>query len=109
MDRSGTEDLGLTAKLVYGYILSNTNVLTAAETSFVVIAALIPQDVRYQNGSLVLPISLPSTNETCPGQPAAQGTSQRSGQRRSDAGASEGCARGGDQDLRGSRHEATVR
>lgn len=46
MDRSGTEDLGLTARLVYGYVLSNTNVLSQAETSFTIIAALIPQDVR---------------------------------------------------------------
>lgn len=46
MDRSGTEDLGLTARLVYGYLLSNTAVLTPAETSFVLIAGLIPQDVR---------------------------------------------------------------
>lgn len=45
MDRSGTEDLGLTARLMYGYILSNTTVLSAAETSFVMIAGLIPQDV----------------------------------------------------------------
>jgi hypothetical protein len=45
MDRSGTEDLGLTARLVYGYLLSNTQVLSAAETSFVMIAGLIPQDV----------------------------------------------------------------
>lgn len=48
MDRSGTEDLGLTARLIYGYILSNTNVLSPAETSFVVISALIPQDVNPQ-------------------------------------------------------------
>jgi hypothetical protein len=45
LDRSGTEDLGLIARLIYGYIVSNTNVLTAAETSFVLIAGLIPQDV----------------------------------------------------------------
>jgi hypothetical protein len=45
MDRSGTEDLGLTARLMYGYILSNTNVLTTVETIFVLIAGLIPQDV----------------------------------------------------------------
>lgn len=44
MDRSGTEDLGITARLMYGYILSNTNVLSSAESSFVLIAALIPQD-----------------------------------------------------------------
>lgn len=46
MDRCGTEDLGLTARLMYGYLLSNTNVLTPMETSFVLISALIPQDVR---------------------------------------------------------------
>ncbi|KAK0739710.1 AhpD-like protein [Apiosordaria backusii] len=48
MDRSGTEDLGLIARLVYGYILSNTNVLSAVETSYVMIAGLIPQDVNPQ-------------------------------------------------------------
>ena len=48
MDRSGTEDLGLTARLMYGYILSNTQVLNAAESSFVLLAALIPQDVSVQ-------------------------------------------------------------
>jgi len=48
MDRSGTEDLGVTARLMYGYILSNTNVLSAAESSFVLIAGLIPQDVNPQ-------------------------------------------------------------
>lgn len=46
MDRSGTEDLGITARLMYGYILSSTNVLTASETSFVLVAGLIPQDVK---------------------------------------------------------------
>jgi len=45
MDRSGTEDLGVTARLMYGYLLSNTNVLSAAESSFVLLAGLIPQDV----------------------------------------------------------------
>ena len=48
MDRSGTEDLGITARLMYGYILSNTSVLTAAESSLVLIAGLIPQDVNPQ-------------------------------------------------------------
>jgi len=33
-------------------ILSNTNVLTAAETSFVLIAGLIPQDVGIHQASL---------------------------------------------------------
>ncbi|KAF5018718.1 hypothetical protein F66182_9277 [Fusarium sp. NRRL 66182] len=45
MDRSGAPDLGLLARLTYGYVLSNTDVLTPAETSFVLIASLIPQDV----------------------------------------------------------------
>ncbi|KAF3807999.1 hypothetical protein GCG54_00012577 [Colletotrichum gloeosporioides] len=44
LDRSGTEDLGLTARLMYGYILSNNNVLSPVETSYVLIAGLIPQD-----------------------------------------------------------------
>ncbi|KAK2017877.1 carboxymuconolactone decarboxylase [Colletotrichum eremochloae] len=48
MDRCGTEDLGLTARLTYGYILSNTNVLSPVETSYVLIAGLIPQDVNPQ-------------------------------------------------------------
>jgi alkylhydroperoxidase/carboxymuconolactone decarboxylase family protein YurZ len=48
MDNSGTEDLGLTARLVYGYVLSNVNVLSPAETSFVLIAGLIPQDLNPQ-------------------------------------------------------------
>ncbi|KAI5458404.1 AhpD-like protein [Mariannaea sp. PMI_226] len=48
MDRSGSEDLGLMARLVYGYILSNADVLTPVETSFVLIASLIPQDVNPQ-------------------------------------------------------------
>lgn len=45
MDQSGTEDLGIIARLVYGYIVSNTKILSAAETSHVLIAGLIPQDV----------------------------------------------------------------
>lgn len=54
MDRSGTEDLGLLARLEYGYILSPTGVLSAAETSYVVLAALVPQDVNPQlKGHLV--------------------------------------------------------
>ncbi|KAL8670926.1 MAG: hypothetical protein Q9168_004558 [Polycauliona sp. 1 TL-2023] len=52
MDRSGTEDLGLTARLMYGYILSNTNVLSSAESSFVLLAGLIPQDVRIRASHL---------------------------------------------------------
>ncbi|KAH6655260.1 AhpD-like protein [Truncatella angustata] len=48
MDRSGTEDLGLTARLVYGHVLSNISILSPIETSFVMIAGLIPQDVNPQ-------------------------------------------------------------
>ncbi|KAK8035015.1 AhpD-like protein [Apiospora rasikravindrae] len=48
LDKSGTQDLGLTARLVYGYLLSNTRVLSTTETSFVLIAGLIPQDVNPQ-------------------------------------------------------------
>ena len=46
MDQVGTQDLGLTARLAYGYLLSNTSVLSHADTSLAIIAALIPQDVR---------------------------------------------------------------
>lgn len=45
MDNSGTEDLGITARLVYGHLVSNMDVLSAVETSYVLIAGLIPQDV----------------------------------------------------------------
>ncbi|KAL8999698.1 MAG: hypothetical protein Q9169_001515 [Polycauliona sp. 2 TL-2023] len=48
MDRSGTEDLGITARLMYGYILSNTEVLSPVESSFVLLAGLIPQDVKIR-------------------------------------------------------------
>ena len=48
MDDSGTGDLGVVARLLYGYVLSNTGVLSGLETSLVVLAALIPQDVNPQ-------------------------------------------------------------
>jgi alkylhydroperoxidase/carboxymuconolactone decarboxylase family protein YurZ len=48
MDRSGTEDLGAVARLMYGYLLSNTRILSAAESSFVLVAGLVPQDVNPQ-------------------------------------------------------------
>ncbi|CRK37878.1 hypothetical protein BN1708_007543, partial [Verticillium longisporum] len=48
MERCGTEDLAVTARLMYGHILSNTQILSAPETSFVLIAGLIPQDVNPQ-------------------------------------------------------------
>jgi len=48
MDRSGTEDLGLLARLLYGYLLSNTAILTAGETSLVLVGGLVPQDVNPQ-------------------------------------------------------------
>ena len=64
MDRSGTEDLGLLARLEYGYILSPTGILNAAETSFVVLAALVPQDVNPQlKGHLVGALNNGATRE----------------------------------------------
>lgn len=48
MDGSGTEDLGVVARLMYGFVLSNTNVLSAVETSWVLIAGLVPLDVNPQ-------------------------------------------------------------
>lgn len=47
LDHSGTEDLGLAVRLTYGYVLSTTAILSEAETSFVMIAGLIPQDVSF--------------------------------------------------------------
>ncbi|KAI9779758.1 MAG: hypothetical protein M1816_003427 [Peltula sp. TS41687] len=49
LSHSGTEDLGLLAQLYYAYIFSsNPHILSAAETSYVLIAALVPQDVNPQ-------------------------------------------------------------
>jgi hypothetical protein len=79
MDRSGTEDLGLTARLVYGHVLSNTRVLTSTETSFVMIAGLIPQDVsslKITNYYLGKFNGLKLTNVS-PGQSTAQRSSPR--------------------------------
>ena len=45
VDNSGAPDLGITARLIYSYFLSNTAILIAAESSFVGIAGMIPQDV----------------------------------------------------------------
>jgi len=55
MDRSGTEDLGVTARLMYGYLLSNVNVLSAVESSYVLIAGLVPQDVSAVVSFSLLP------------------------------------------------------
>ena len=48
LDGSGTEDLGNIARLMYGYVLSNTCVLSAQESSYILLAGLIPQDVNAQ-------------------------------------------------------------
>lgn len=45
LDGCGAEDLGLVVRLAYGYVLSPTAVLSEVETSFVMIAGLVPQDV----------------------------------------------------------------
>ena len=47
LDECGAEDLGAVVRLVYGHILSDEAVLGKAETSFCMIAGLIPQDVGY--------------------------------------------------------------
>lgn len=59
LDHCGTEDLGLAARVAYGYGLSNVGVLSGVETSFVLIAGLIPQDVSIPQ-SLTLPLFLAS-------------------------------------------------
>ena len=45
MDACGAEDLGLVARVAYGYVLSCPEVLSAKECSFVLLAGLIPLDV----------------------------------------------------------------
>ncbi len=74
MNSSGTEDLDLIAKLMYGFILSNTTLLDQAETSYVLIAALIPQDVSYSNTFDPWILSMI-------GKSAVKGTSERGGER----------------------------
>lgn len=56
LDHSGTEDLGLAVRLTYGYVLSPVGVLNERDTSFVMIAGLIPQDVSCHYHAL-LPFS----------------------------------------------------
>jgi len=85
MDRSGTEDLGLVARLVYGYVLSNTSILSAAETSFVMIAGLIPQDVSRPK----LPRRRRADEHL--GEPPTKGASERCAQRRSHCRRGESC------------------
>ena len=45
---SSSEDLSTAALLNYSYILSNTKVLSARESSLALLAGLIPQDVNAQ-------------------------------------------------------------
>jgi hypothetical protein len=106
MDRSGAEDLGLVARLTYGYVLSNTDVLTPAETSFVLIASLIPQDVS-EKLLIRLPLASlgPDADWSTLGQPSAQGSLAGSAQRRSQCRGNKGSQRCGDKDLRGIWYE----
>ncbi|KAL1619310.1 hypothetical protein SLS56_010148 [Neofusicoccum ribis] len=91
MDRSGTEDLGLTARLMYGYILSNEKVLDAKETSFAAIAGLIPQDVGKDEGRGPGPTGAPEFvglkqelgTDDSPGEPPVEGASSGGSQQRS--------------------------
>ena len=105
MDRSGTEDLGLTARLMYGYILSNTGVLTAAETSFVLLAGLIPQDVRAAKS----PGCSDGDNEltVSPGQPTTERPFEGGAEQWRHPRGSEGSERGCHQDMRSVRDEET--
>lgn len=48
MDRCGTEDLGLVARLMYGYVLSSVAVLGPRDSSLVLLAGLVPQDVSLK-------------------------------------------------------------
>lgn len=42
------DDLGVVAELLYAHVLSNTEVLGARDTSLLVVAGLVPQDVDPQ-------------------------------------------------------------
>lgn len=61
----GTEDLALIAALQYGFVLSGGNgVLSDKETSFCVLAGLVPQDVNPQlKGHLRGAVNLGATRE----------------------------------------------
>jgi hypothetical protein len=54
LESVGTDDLGLATRLAYGHIISNTTILSPVETSFVMIAGLIPQDVSASVSSVQL-------------------------------------------------------
>jgi hypothetical protein len=47
LDAYGTADLSLVTKLCYGFIISDTAILDAADTSLAFLTALIIQDVSY--------------------------------------------------------------
>ena len=93
MELSGTEDLGAVAKLLYGHIVSNTTILSPVETSYVLIAALIPQDVSMISDIPHKPVI------TCAGQSAAEGSSQGGVESRRDWGRGTGCSRSCDPDM----------
>jgi hypothetical protein len=93
MDSSGSEDLGLTARLMYGYILSNTSVLNSAETSYVMIAGLIPMDVSQ----ITLDVDRTLISEV--GESTVEGPPEGSTQQRSDGRRGQSCARGCHQNL----------
>lgn len=48
LDGCGTPDLGSTARLLYAHVLSEMSVLTPVETSWVLVAGLVPLDVNEQ-------------------------------------------------------------
>lgn len=66
LDHCGTEDLGLAVRVTYGYVLSTTAILSEAETSFVMIAGLIPQDVRSLFFSFFFVLTFPSFGPSPP-------------------------------------------
>ncbi|RPB01374.1 hypothetical protein L873DRAFT_1827230 [Choiromyces venosus 120613-1] len=46
--RNSYDDLAVVAELIYGHVLSNAEVIGARDTSFCLVAGLIPQDVNPQ-------------------------------------------------------------
>lgn len=72
LDHCGTEDLGLAVRLAYGYLLSTTSVLSEAETSFIMIAGLIPQDVSPAPHNL--PVGIIRRGRDISAVPSSRGT-----------------------------------
>jgi hypothetical protein len=103
MDHCGIQDLGLLARLAYSYVLSNIDILSEVETSVIMVASLIPQDVslRSDRGR---PIASCKPVTTLSGEPSTQRPSQRRDELWCHGGGNEGSSVRRHQDMRGCRN-----